>query len=585
MKKHILILFMAMTCQLFGQKAENRIYAVDWTQSMIGYKGRTPNIWEDVKNILIQSIEEIDEDDSSVTLFCFSNKIDTIFHDKSQILSFLKNKKNLPSGLKTNLSLPWRKSLELIQENKYNFITFITDGAKQNVYKETPFHEEILSGSWNNIVENNEAYMCFVQLSQTEMNPLVNTALKQSNNLLVLDQIIFPTIIRLTDTKKQYKLNLVENKKFSFSLPVNIINKQGLTPSLTCQFSPSNNLSDIIKEHKTTLDTDNKQLNLQLYTDLSQEDLDLIPEQISGEFHINSNDQMIVFPNQSLALYLYNKKEKNATVDLNISTKNTSYYPTFWFLPEKIEPLTFSISSKPGKHTNENTPLNYTINLYLKKTNEKIPTSKYITYINKNKVTSDIQTTTLNKTDKIDILLNNQVKSGKYYINIKHESNNLDNIYPQESFDINFKHSTTINPLKKLVIIISIILFSILLLWKLALIYSFYPRINRLNTIICKTKIALTTVKIKGARKVIIINKKGKQNFLNKFFTGKIIYINCNAPITSPIVITPQRNKAYPVKISTSKTSDYTGLRAIAKKGEELTFTNKHKESIIIKFT
>lgn len=78
MKKHILILFMAMTCQLFGQKAENRIYAVDWTQSMIGYKGRTPNIWEDVKNILIQSIEEIDEDDSSVTLFCFSNKIDTI---------------------------------------------------------------------------------------------------------------------------------------------------------------------------------------------------------------------------------------------------------------------------------------------------------------------------------------------------------------------------------------------------------------------------------------------------------------------------------------------------------------------------
>ena len=74
---------------MFGQKAENRIYVVDWTQSMIGYKGRTPDIWDQVRKILIESIEEIDEESTSVTLFCFSDKIEASFDKKDEILHLM----------------------------------------------------------------------------------------------------------------------------------------------------------------------------------------------------------------------------------------------------------------------------------------------------------------------------------------------------------------------------------------------------------------------------------------------------------------------------------------------------------------
>ena len=547
---------------------------------MIGYKNRTPNIWGDVKDLLVQSIKEIDEDESTVTLFCFSNEIDTIFYNKYDILSFLNNKSNKPTGLKTNLSLPWRKALELIHNDRYNFITFITDGAEQNVYEERPFHQEILRGHWDAVLKKSNAYMCFVQLSNRTVDPLVADALKQSKNLLVLEKIKFPTIIRFIDPSKEYKFNLVESNSFSISIPVDVINKQGISSNLSYEIKCSKTLIPLVKDYQLSFDHQKKQVSLTIYTNLDSDSLDKLPEQIKGSISIVCDDDMVIFPNQALRLSFNNKKEKNANISLVTEDLTTQYYESFWYSKELNKPLSLDLTSQSGKHTKKNDSLHYTFTLFNKKIKNKIDKSNYQIFLDGIELGNKSYVGQLDQTNHIDIYLDKQLKSGKYYVELECKSFFLDNIYPQENFVVDFRHLITINPLKKLLIIIALTVTAVIFLWKVIFIHSFYPRINKITTIVCKTPGKLITKRIKGARKVVLTNKKQKQGCFNKFFMGKVIFIDCGQTIKSSIILLPNNNKVYPIKIRAVNVKDYSGLRTVVKKGEEVILINDQNEVI-----
>lgn len=586
MKKYILtiICFLFFSSLMFGQKAENRIYVVDWTQSMIGYKGRTPDIWDQVRKILIESIEEIDEESTSVTLFCFSDKIEASFDKKDEILHFLNNGKKRPSGMKTNLSLPWREALAKIKPNRYNFITFITDGAEQNVQQEVPFHTEILNGKWNEILQENEAYLCFVQLSNLPMDPLVADALTNSENILVLDEIQFPTIIRLLDTKKQYKFNLTESTEFFISLPIDIINKQGFNQNIKFEFVPSKSLLGLLNTREITLDANSNKISLPLYTDLGDEELSSKSEYINGFVRLKSNDPMTIFPNQAISLVFNNKREKNVQIEEHIVKTNTSHYPGFWFSEASSVPLTIQLQIQPGKYTKEKVAILSSVKLYDSKKEEEISSSLYRIAIADSTVDNPFLIDTYEKDIVLKLYLDDNIKRGKYRLRIDYSANQLDNIYPDEVLEIDFKHSVTWNPLKLGVVLLAGFIIVLFLAWKLIFIYLAYPRIKKVNLLICKTPHMLKDLRIKDARKVVLTSSQQKQSWINKFFTGKILFLNCGSSIISPISIYPQRNKKYPLKIKATNLQDYSGLRLAANRGETLLFTNTRKEKIELKF-
>lgn len=584
------LLILLSTSFIFAQdkRYEKRIYVLDWTKTMDSWENpqtgkKYPDVWKDLKPMLIENIKQIDESNTEVVLLCFDSTIRHRFTSKSEILKFLSDSENKPTGMNTNLSLPWREALKEVDQSKYNFITYLTDGGEQNVHGEIPFDESITSNgynSWNDITSKfDDIYMCFVRLTDDALDPKVINALKQSKKISILEGIRFPSIMKLAKSQFSYNIRELLNQKII--VPVAIINKAELSPDIefTVDISPSS----LINVTNISFDQDKEELSFYLSRKISLEDCDSQSDMLNVAISITPKDQeFTIIPNSKLNFNFKNIKERNTTVNVELIEGESEYYDSFLFLKESNKPVKIDVTSIKGAFAPSNASVSAIIKL--NDINGEITPDLYTLSINGSPISKhEFDLDLSGKNQELSIFLNSGLNSGKYELTFFLSKVNLDEIYPKDQISINkIEFVKKMNPLLLGLIVLLILLIAILLLWKLVIIHLVYPRIKKFNTLIITTDEEMKSVKIRGYRMVCLTRKNTKQSMLNNFFTGKILYLKQPIWVDGDVCITPKFTNRPPYKLTVANAHKYGSPRFI-EKGKEYNLKNRINQIINIK--
>lgn len=241
--------------------------------------------------------------------------------------------------------------------------------------------------------------------------------------------------------------------------------------------------------------------------------------------------------------------------DESVSFGTVEYYPAFLWVDSNITPVkkTFDFDfSQDAKDHNSFAEFQFV-------DNDGNPISTNIMQVtidgkqiedNRFKISSDVTSKELTFT------FSSKAKKGKHQGYLKLISHKLDRLDSQpltnnqqvDAFQWTLNYDKGMNPLAKVLLWIGIALLTLLVIWFLFFKPILYPRI-RVNRIEISSKNGYFLNKnINGARMVVFTNNDKHQNVLNKFFTGKILYIK-DSTWQSPWELTPKgRAKAVKIK-------------------------------------
>lgn len=227
-----LFLFLILICSAPGiyvsaqDFKENKIiYLWDVTLSMKGYNG-SPDIYDKVKEALVLSIEDIEDESSTVTVIPFQDKIlDTWSYQAGKtgkkLLVDKINKLDNNNITNTNICNAWDYTLEeVIDPQKSNFICLLTDGT-DNVMGTDELCERIIA--WCQSAKANNAHAAYVMLTEAAQNESIRKAIRESCNfdLVELEQnnIVFPTFFRpAANTVAKELKQLKQDEEIRFTL-------------------------------------------------------------------------------------------------------------------------------------------------------------------------------------------------------------------------------------------------------------------------------------------------------------------------------------------------------------------------------
>lgn len=198
-------LFTFSQFSLFSQnfKETKIIYLWDVTLSMKGYGG-APDIYNDVRNALVSSIEGIEDETSTLTVIPFQQKVLNTWtypatrSGKKQLIDKIMSFSS-DDITNTNICETWDYCINTqIEENKKNFICLLTDGT-DNVLGTDALIERIKA--WCKKARTMDAYAAYVMLTKAAQNDRIREAIAAACNfdLVELDgneRIVFPDFYR-----------------------------------------------------------------------------------------------------------------------------------------------------------------------------------------------------------------------------------------------------------------------------------------------------------------------------------------------------------------------------------------------------
>lgn len=109
--------------------------------------------------------------------------------------------------------------------------------------------------------------------------------------------------------------------------------------------------------------------------------------------------------------------------------------------------------------------------------------------------------------------------------------------------ELEVEKNKIMNPLAVGTLAFGIILISALLIWLLLLKFIFYPTFKVGKIMLCDPVPYMCQKSLRGCRKLVLTKNKSSQSFLNRLFTGRVIY-DVNSMWTSDIVIIPRDRKS-----------------------------------------
>ena len=236
--------------------------------------------------------------------------------------------------------------------------------------------------------------------------------------------------------------------------------------------------------------------------------------------------------------------------DDSISFGTVEYYPAFLWVDAYITPVTktfifdFSEDAKNDKHS-------FAEFQFVDNDGKPISTKVMQVYdngvqLNENKLRIE------SKIDSKDLTFHfsPNAKSGKHQGYLKLINHKLDRLDSQplkagqevDAFQWTLYFDKGMNPLAKCLMWLAILGAVFLFLWFSVLKWVFYPRIRLSRIELSSKKGYYVNKKINGKRRVIVTNNRKEQGFMNKLFTGEILYI-VDDIWTSSWEITPKGRK------------------------------------------
>lgn len=130
---------------------EKRIYLLDVTKSMVG-KGvvETPDIFAQVKQNLIEAINEIEDPQTEIVVVPFTNtphEIISGFVSQKDSLSGVLSDITVRNG-DTNIADAWAMGVSLLDSTKVNYMFLLTDGLHNNGPSQDELYSTLKSWDW-----------------------------------------------------------------------------------------------------------------------------------------------------------------------------------------------------------------------------------------------------------------------------------------------------------------------------------------------------------------------------------------------------------------------------------------------------
>lgn len=144
---------------------ERRIYLIDLTRSMEGYKG-SENIFDNLKNQLRQTIGSLNDTTTEIYLIPFTNKVQGQFNctlaKKDSILNYIDGLKTMMGD--TNILDAWKRGVELLDSTKINYMFMLTDGIHNTGDPVDSLYHELQS--WHHKARGKYQFAFYVLLSE-----------------------------------------------------------------------------------------------------------------------------------------------------------------------------------------------------------------------------------------------------------------------------------------------------------------------------------------------------------------------------------------------------------------------------------
>lgn len=194
----IILLFPAFSFSQKDQfKERKNIFLLDVTLSMWGKANNSNDIFDKVRNELINSISAIQNPNTEIVVVTFQDKVLHTWNKtaspegKKYIISKLMeiDLKELKPTV-TNIHCAWKKGRELINPNKINVIYLLTDGvhntinpSKKDLYNEVE--------QWADFSNGNDYYAFLVELAGSAKDEMLRKKINSTANAQIISGINF----------------------------------------------------------------------------------------------------------------------------------------------------------------------------------------------------------------------------------------------------------------------------------------------------------------------------------------------------------------------------------------------------------
>ncbi len=524
MKRILLLLLVLLPMTLLAQRERNYIYLLDCTKSMIGFNG-SPTIWAPTKIYLKNELEKHTPGTALHVIPFQGNVLPSInfnaenFNDKKwkEIEEKIDGYVLRITG--TNICDAWDATDRYIDLHKDNYIILLTDGKDtKNGMAAVAKKLSEWCGKYLN------TYAFYVQLTEAAIDQNVAKVIDICNNEFVVDAskgipvfggfdnglIIYANTLNLDRTHNinfssagKYTAKAVCNDPyFDVKLVKNMIDG-GIVPVQIVAKQPIPQINKVL------------------------------PEIYNFSFDVQSNDINIINP--TVKVHMTNKPERT----LEILSEETdmgkaTWYDSFLFWGAS-DPDTLSVDLKAA-FNDEAKKDSSTIEFQI---TDPDGSKDFLLFYNGLPLNNDKITIRSNDNTSsiLSIVFSPTAKEGKRYLAIKATAKqDLDKINdePVEHYQMSLRSKYVVNwnPLKTTLMWLIISVLTALFMWFLLIKRFKYPTIN-ISTIQINDPY-FSRVNVKGKRRVEFTNKTKKQSFINRIFTGEILYKK-NEIWTSPL--------------------------------------------------
>ncbi len=442
----------------------------------------------------------------------------------------------------TNICAAWDEGVKYIDPNKKNYFFLLTDGED---------NREGVDGvlrrirQWCDSRDENLGF--YVALHSDAVNSRIREAVQNCSSLEFIDPEKGFVPCGQFETTELY-FNIQEKKHMTKSLSFSDLGEFDIDIN-----SENDELFDIESDMKVKRGNANFTLRPQTSTDS-------IPEDYVFRFFVSAKDkEKLNMPKQEITVIVKNELENivylanEETDEINLG-ETAPYHRAFGFVEESPADTIHYVLHAEFNEGAKRHGSKLTLCVSARKDPETgFDNSKFHLLVNGQTATN--RTIEINQTGTMDLgfVLNPGLNEGDYYFDITAKSENLNRIGDVAVCDyklsarIRYPHEA--NWLEVLTWIIIGIVIAALVIWFFFLRPMFYPKFN--SGFVVVSQIGgdyMTTIQLKGIRKIIFTSERGRQSALNALFTGRIRY-EVNPLWTEAWSLSPGRNKS--IRINT----------------------------------
>lgn len=520
-----------------GQRVKNNIYLFDCTGSM-----KTNGLWEPAKAALDATIStQASIPGSQFCVIPFGNDPYQNFSFDSSQYSAQKSAiteafdKYIREAKYTHISDVLRAGFDKVDPRKENKIYLLTDGLPNG--GDSPELVARTITEW--CANHRNCRLFYVALTNGVLNPVIQRAIDACSDAFIVqcEDKVIPQIADISSNAYTNLEELSEPCKVSFSIP----GKYGVS------VESNDDLFDVTVRNNSTADG-----NILLSVapkdgmDIARLHQILQGEEYTFPISIQCTDRKYFIANPNVTVHVLDKIPSKLTLANGgdeLSAGGAKWYDSFlWSNAAPDKTVSWDLSPVFKNELPDS-------QLELQFQTEKGGKADFRAWFNGQPVSNgDILLIEPGKAALLEVQFNHDATTGDREFSLTPVGvSSLDfiNEQPITNYDglyLQTKYSVGWNPLKTFLFWFSILLAAALVLWLTILKRIFFPTIKMPKVTMTGPDSYYASKKIKGARKVILTNKRKSQNILSRIFTGEVRYIKADH-FSSELAITPVGRK------------------------------------------